>query len=562
MSEDPIAALRAENAALKSRLTKLPPRSALEARRDLFASLVAGDTFEACLEAALGVVCRALDMDLAALVEQVDGRSELRGHFSEVSGLSHPVRAPIEETMCPAVEAAGGVLSANDLGAEIWAELPIPKALGFGAFVGRHVRVGGCVYGTLGLARRSPRAPFASHEDDLLNILLRWLTSQLERRLADRRSRELSLRLEAAQRLDGLGLLASGIAHDFNNLLTGVLTNAAFLFENLDDRELREAASDILAAGENGAALADQLLSYAGRRRADPEVVDLAEVCRSTRAVLSPSLPPGVGLSMDLGEGCVLQGEPTRLRQVVVNLVLNGAQAMARPGEVHLSTRRAPASPLGDAVEGPVVVLEVVDRGSGMDSETRSRIFDPFFTTKPEGRGLGLAAVLGIIKQHEGLLDVRSTPGKGSTFTVVLPAVSTPVQVESDSGPLPWRSTGLVLVVDDDKGVRASLRRVLDKLGFEVQTARSGQEALEAIEARRPRLVLLDLVMPGMDGATTLGHIRDRWPGLCVAMMSGYSEEEVSCRMNLMLADGFVQKPFTPKTLGRAIRDIMSHAEG
>jgi CheY-like chemotaxis protein len=259
-----------------------------------------------------------------------------------------------------------------------------------------------------------------------------------------------------------------------------------------------------------------------------------------------------------------VDADRTQLRQIVMNLVINASEAIGeKSGVIAVSTgcRRCGRDllrelrPDEELPEGLYVTLEVADTGCGMDAETRARIFDPFFTTKFTGRGLGMAAVLGIVRGHKGAIAVSSESGKGSAFTVYLPASAS--RPDAGAGPAearPWRGQGRVLLVDDEESVRMVGAEMLRELGFEVEMAADGIEALERCREWRPDLVLLDLTMPRMDGEQAFRELRARFPALRVVMSSGYNETEIAQRFTGAGPDGFVQKPYTLEALKGALR--------
>jgi len=276
------------------------------------------------------------------------------------------------------------------------------------------------------------------------------------------------------------------------------------------------------------------------------------------------SIGKGVDLKLQLpDEPMVIHADAAQIRQVVMNLVINAADAITdRTGTVTIRVGRiladadylADAHPEAGLVPGDFAMLEVADTGIGMDRETQERIFDPFFTTKFTGRGLGLAAVLGIVRGHGGALRVYSEIGHGSTFRVVLPlSASSPVQRRDSGGP--WRAQGTVLVVDDDPMVRNVARRLLESFGLTVLVAEGGPEAVARVTSAQERIdaVLLDMTMPEMSGVDVFARLHEMRPGLPVVLMSGYHEDELSAEVGAGIS-GFVQKPFTPADLASRMR--------
>jgi PAS domain S-box-containing protein len=378
--------------------------------------------------------------------------------------------------------------------------------------------------------------------------------------------RALEQRVERAQRLDSLGVLAGGIAHDFNNLLTGILGNAEYLRDRMTDADDLEAARAIGAAAQRAAGLTRQMLAYAGQRdlgRRDP--VDVDELVRELRTLLDATLSKKAELELSIEPGSIVLGDRATLGQVLMNLLTNASDALGdRPGRI--SVRARPVHEVDarwDAAQGATVrpgrwvLIEVHDTGAGMDESTRGRVFEPFFTTKERGHGLGLAACLGIVAAHGGAVLVESELGQGSCFSVLLPA-SAPA--ERSSGPL--RETAApppcrVLVVDDEAVVRAQLRRSLELRGYAVVEATDGRAALAALTTapaeERPDVVILDMTMPDLDGAEVVRRARAAGSRVPIVVSSGYLDVAVERRLPRGQVQGFLPKPYGPTELVNAI---------
>jgi two-component system, cell cycle sensor histidine kinase and response regulator CckA len=372
-----------------------------------------------------------------------------------------------------------------------------------------------------------------------------------------------------AQKLESLGVLAGGVAHDFNNLLVGILGNAGLALAELPPSSpLHETIQGIERAGQRAAELARQMLAYSGKGQFVIERMDLNGLVAEMSHLLRSSITPGAALDRQLTpELPPVQVDATQVRQVVMNLVVNASDALKDgAGTIRISTGRTHAR-RGDLEgayyapefrDGEHVFFEVADDGIGMTPETRERIFDPFFTTKFTGRGLGLAAVLGIVRGHRGAIHVTSQAGAGSTFRLLLPAAA-PAAVEQPppppAVPVSRQSAGTILVIDDEPTVRAVTSRALGITGYTPLTAEDGEAglALLRVHARDVHAVLLDMTMPGMDGATVLAEIRRDWPALPVIMMSGYSEQMALAQLGGHAIQGFIQKPYAIDTLLRAL---------
>lgn len=397
-----------------------------------------------------------------------------------------------------------------------------------------------------------------------------------ERKRVEEERLTLERQLFEAQKLESLGVLAGGLAHDFNNLLVPILGNAALIRLSLPpDSPLAEAAQQIETAAQHAGGLARQMLAYSGKGRFITQPLDLNALVREMSQLLQASVPKNVALQLDLLPKLpAVNGDLTQLRQVVLNLIINASEAFAgRAGHIQLITRVAQLTHeqltktyhATGLPEGEYVLLSVTDDGPGMSPEIQARIFDPFFTTKTTGRGLGLAAVQGIIRSHQGILSVNSTVGQGTTFTIILPAtqappplpVDPPVAAENNS----WRGQGAVLVIDDEVSVRATTARLLQHFGFTPLTAPNGPLGLEMLQANQPNVVvvLLDLTMPEMNGHQIYDEIRRVAPNLPVVMMSGYSEQELVTREATGLA-GFLQKPFSPPGLQKVLQQALQRS--
>ena len=382
-------------------------------------------------------------------------------------------------------------------------------------------------------------------------------------------------KMREAQKLESLGLMAGGIAHDFNNLLTGIMGNAALCRMKLSrNNPLHENLQKIQTTGQRAADLCNQMLAYAGKGRTAHAAVDMSALVGETVRLVNLSVSKKVAVKQDLASGLQpVEGDPTQIQQVVMNLVINASEAIGEhPGEIRITTGikkmepwefetavLAPKLPGGD-----YLFVQVRDTGDGMPPETLAKIFDPFFTTKFTGRGLGLAATLGIVRSHHGALFVESAPGKGSTFRLLLPASAR--VVEEIRAPAPaaepaqLHSFGKVLLVDDEEEVRSVTRYMLEFCGFEVVEACDGREALKVCTERAEsfRLVLMDLTMPGMNGAETFEELHRLYPRLPVLLMSGYSEQEAAVRFGDASGSDFLQKPFLPSQLEEKLRRLLA----
>jgi signal transduction histidine kinase/ActR/RegA family two-component response regulator len=376
--------------------------------------------------------------------------------------------------------------------------------------------------------------------------------------------------LRHAQKLESLGVMSAGIAHDFNNLLVPILGNAKLLQDRLPpDPEAEAMLADVEAAAEQAGDLTRQLLAYAGKGAPEFRPVDPSAVARESVALAGVSVGRRVGVTCELlEEPPAVTGDPGQLRQVLVNLILNAVDAIGEaPGRVTVSTAvevlgaREGRGLRGAAPwrAGRYVAMRVSDTGCGIDADLQERIFDPFFTTKFAGRGLGLAATLGIVRSHGGYLRVESAPGRGTEFTVFLPAgdgpaprpPSAPAAVAGDAGVT-------VLVVDDEPGVLRVAERTLRQAGLRVFTAPDGAEAVRLYAERTANIdvVLLDVTMPGIGGVEVYRKLREIDPGVKVVFSSGHPERELGDALAPGESAEFVQKPYDPADLVAVVREV------
>jgi len=389
-----------------------------------------------------------------------------------------------------------------------------------------------------------------------------------QRLRAEEEKERFERRLLETQKLESLGILAGGIAHDFNNLLTAVLGNASLAkLEVPGDSPAQKSIEEIEIAAERAADLCSQMLAYTGQGRFVITRVNLTTLVMETLELIQASVSKRARLELYLAERLsAVQGDATQFRQVVMNLVINGGEALGDgPGTVTVKTGEMSADPewikdaqiVPDSWEGDYVFLEVGDTGCGMAPETFARIFEPFFTTKFTGRGLGLAAVLGIVRSHRGALKVTSEVGRGSTFVMALPVVPHESDAERTDSAQPSAPAlnGTVLVVDDEAPVRRTVNRVLEVLGCQVLLAEDGTVAVEKVRNYPGAidLVILDLTMPILDGVETLHELRRMRPDLPVILMSGFAETHALARFGEHRLSGFLQKPFTIDDVRRRV---------
>ena len=372
-------------------------------------------------------------------------------------------------------------------------------------------------------------------------------------------TRQLEHRVAEAEKYESLKHLAGGVAHDFNNLLTTILGNIDLARKEWgSDHSAQVWMQEIETAAMSAGDLTKQLLAYSGGGRFIVQKVDLSSLVRETEALIRSALGPNTKLRLDLSpRPLTVQADAIQLRQVLLNLVRNGSEALGG-GDGTVTVSSGLWQPGGDVGEGfaesdPMVMLEVADTGSGMSAETRDQLFEPFFSTKVDGRGLGLAAVRGIVRGHGGRIQVRSVEGKGTTMRVLLPLAQ---PLEEWTHP---KCRGRVLVADDDPAVLAVVSRILHELGFEVIGAADGQEALDLYKVHDGELALLlfDVSMPRITGSEAITRLATEHNDLPpVVFMSGYAQPDSLGGFDERPV-GFLPKPFQSRELERAIEQAL-----
>jgi two-component system cell cycle sensor histidine kinase/response regulator CckA len=400
------------------------------------------------------------------------------------------------------------------------------------------------------------------------------VNERLEVELADREKAEkdralMAEQLQQAQKIDSLGLLAGGVAHDFNNLLTVIGSNADLMLDQLDRRDpLWEHATDIRTAAVRAADLTRQLLAFSRKQLLQPRVVDLNALIRESAKMLRRLLNENVELLTNLEpESAPVHVDPGQFDQVLVNLAVNGRDAMPRGGRLTIATQdvtvddRA-AQPRASFRPGRYVLLTVTDTGGGIPKEILPRIFEPFFTTKEHGKGtgLGLSMVYGIVKQSGGWIWIDSELGRGTTVKVYFPRDDSPVSAtDTPAALVSRRGTETVLVVEDEESVRKLTSHVLRRHGYEVLEAANAGEALLACEQHPSPipLVITDIVMPGMSGPDLAERLRTLHPQMKLLFTSGYTDAAVVEHGLSTQTMVFLQKPFTPAELARKVRDVL-----
>ncbi|MDD2365265.1 MAG: response regulator [Desulfuromonadaceae bacterium] len=409
---------------------------------------------------------------------------------------------------------------------------------------------------------------FDVHKKPHLLVIGRDITA--EKQLEDK-SRTIEAQMLHVQKLESLGVLAGGIAHDFNNILLAILGNAELALMRLTtESPARKNLHQIEKAAQRAADLAQQMLAYSGRGHFVIEELDINAIIREMNQILEVSVSKKAAMRLNLADNLpFFQGDATQIRQIIMNLVINASDAIGdESGIINVKTGfmncdQAYLSKiwLYDSLEaGDYIFFEISDSGCGMSHETMAKIFDPFFTTKFTGRGLGMAAVLGIVRGHRAAITLYSEPEKGSCFKVLLPATSS-TSLHSDSitsMDKPTEGSGFILLVDDEEIILSLGREMLEELGYKVLTAKDGVEAVDIFTTSKEDIlcVILDLTMPRLDGEQTYRELQRLDPNVQVIISSGFNEQEVSMKFVGKDLASFIQKPYKLAELSRKISDI------
>jgi signal transduction histidine kinase len=428
--------------------------------------------------------------------------------------------------------------------------------------------------GALDYVVKSPES-FAEMPRIIERALREWRLI-IEKQRVEAERLEMERRLLHTQKLESLGVMAGGIAHDFNNLLTAILGHADLALISLaPSSPARHNIEEIVNASRRAADLCRQLLAYTGKGKFVIEPIQLDELIEEMVHLLRTFVSKRVILNLNLHRNLPkIEGDPSQIRQVLMNLVMNASEAIGEMSGVVTISTGVTFCDRGflrdtylddDLSEGHYVTLDVSDTGCGMDCDTRERIFEPFFSTKFTGRGLGMSAVLGILRSHRGAVKVYSEPGKGTDFRMFFPVSATveePMSLEERPRGEEWQGKGTVLLVDDEQTVLDIAGRMLEMLGFSVLTAVDGIEAFEAFKKKRDEIicVLLDLTMPRMSGEETFRELRSVAPELPVVLSSGYSEMDVASRFSGAGISGFIQKPYRFSELRDTLRKVLETA--
>ena len=400
-------------------------------------------------------------------------------------------------------------------------------------------------------------------QPEVIVLRLAVAYTQARKHSAASEQKRLEERVALTSKTESVATLAGSLAHDFNNLLAAILGNTELaMLDASPQSPVRYCLEQIDKTSRRAAELAHQMLTYAGRGSNGSEFtgVNLNELVQEMAELLRISIPKSCAIQYYFSRPLpLICGEPSQLRQVVMNLLINAGEAMGERGGttfVRTGTIEEDGLPTG-------VTLEVRDTGSGMSAEIRARIFDPFFTTKKSGRGLGLAAVQGIVRAHQGKIEVESQPGQGSTFRIVFPIYRGAEHVPGRTHEIEvdWHGTGNILLVDDDDAVREAAERLLKKAGYTVLEARSGSAGIEAMRKFGGviQAAVLDINMPGMDGYAVYEAIRALRPDIRVLMWSGLEPEGVRARLKELGNDlQVIEKPSHMRDIAVALKRLLA----
>ncbi|MGA9535707.1 MAG: ATP-binding protein [Desulfobacterales bacterium] len=381
--------------------------------------------------------------------------------------------------------------------------------------------------------------------------------------------KRLEKELQQAQKLEAVATLAGGIAHDFNNLLQAIQASSELLLLKTHEGEPSfRILNQIIGAVDRGGGLIRQLLTYSRKIKSDKRPIDLNDQAHQAHQLLQRTIPKMIEIDLRLEEDLKLvDADPVQIEQVPMNLAVNARDAMPDGGRLVIMTanRRRPEKHSGTQSTSPSqdwVLLSVSDTGHGMDKDTLEQIFEPFFSTKAPGKGtgLGLSMVHGIVKNHDGRITCRSTPGKGTSFRIYLPEVKPGMEKKPVEEKKEYQvGNETILLVDDEEAVRQTGKERLERAGYTVLTASGGEMALGVYRQKtlKIHLVLLDLIMPGMGGISCLYELLQTDPGVKVVIISGYSPDEETMEVIEACTNGYLRKPYTGEQLLNTVRKAL-----
>jgi PAS domain S-box-containing protein len=439
------------------------------------------------------------------------------------------------------------------------------KREGMISFAGYPLMLDDRLVGVLAMFARRPLTDFTIKA---LGTIADSIALGINRKITENAKANLEAQLRQAQKMEAIGQLAGGIAHDFNNLLTVINGRSQLLMNRFKPGEKTRTDLELIyKTGERAAGLTRQLLAFSRQQILQSVVLDLNIVAGNLDNMLRRLIREDIELETVLDPALKrVKADPSQIEQIILNLVVNARDAMPDGGKLTIETSNVELSEEycrihGDAKPGQYVMLAVSDTGCGMGATVRARIFEPFFTTKPQGKGtgLGLAMVFGVVKQSNGQIEVYSEVGKGTTFKIYLPQTQEPIPSAAASQLAVPVGHEVILVVEDEEGVRSLVQDLLEMNGYTVLTANNGNEALQVFEKHKDAIHLLitDVVMPEMGGPELVARIKVQHPETKSLFTSGYTDHAIVRNGELEAGVAFIQKPFTPANLARKVREVL-----
>lgn len=411
---------------------------------------------------------------------------------------------------------------------------------------------------------------FSESDIKVLQTIGQMVASEFERLNEEKEKEALKEQLFQTQKLEAIGTLAGGIAHDFNNMLQGILGYAAYLKMKVPAEDpMYEPLSVIEHSAERAADLTKKLLGFARKGKYIAEPLNLNAIVENAAAIIARTFDRKIKTETALNPGLwTIEGDKSQIEHVVLNLCLNSRDAMPEGGTLRIETSNAEITketkPHGYMKEGKYAVIKVIDTGTGMDEEIRKRIFEPFFTTKEVGKGtgMGLPMAYGVVKNHNGFITVDSAPGKGSTFTIYLPATEKKAEKEASVSKPLHKGKGTILIIDDEEIVRNVARDILHELGYDVLLASSGKEGVKIYADKKNAidLVILDMIMPEMGGKETFKKLKEINPDVKILISSGYSKDSHEEVILDAGEAGFIQKPYNINAIAEIMKEVLSTA--
>lgn len=437
---------------------------------------------------------------------------------------------------------------------------------GFQSYLGHPVQCKGKIIGSLCILDTRIRS-FTDVDTYIISTLARSLALEEERKLAEKEQLRLTARLQQAQKMEAIATLAGGIAHQFNNALAVILGNIELIqMDGLVDQKLFRFIEPINQAGQKMVHLTSQLLAYARGGKFQTQIVSSHRFVKEALSLVSHSLSSHVELKTDLDENTdPIEVDGTQIQMLLAAILSNASEAIEQKGTVTVKLRNADLT-VDDRIKFPGlkpgrhVLLQIADTGKGMDERTRTRIFEPFFTTKFQGRGLGMAAVYGIVKKHGGNVYVDSEPGSGAVVSIYLPGAMVPREEAEKRSAQQVQRTGTALIVEDEHLVMEVNRAIVEKLGYRVLEAKSGREALHIARTYKGQIdfALLDVILPDMGGNQIYPKLMELLPQLKVIVCSGFTLDGPAREILNAGAQRFLPKPFSVAVLSKALDDIFN----